>query len=351
MRLSALVFGAATFSHFYNSEEYLSSSTPTETVEAALQHGILAFDTSAYYGNSEIILGSALQTLKCKFPRPLYQLMTKCGRYGLHDFDYSPARIRHTVEQSLTRLQTDYLDVVYLHDVEFVATSIGPITGGNHLDALGGKRSQYGLAKGGEAMVRGEGDQKIIDALEELRRLQERGLVKHVGISGYPLPILLRVALLVLNTPPYKPLDVVLSYGQLTLQNTTFTKFSRELREQAQVRQMFVASPFGMGLLTPSPPLWHPAPDGLKVLAGQASNIWPGGLANLALGFALRNAAGVHGVTPVVVGFSTPFEVHECVTVWKQQQNGELVDCERQKAEELVQDLFKKAGYLDWSWE
>jgi D-arabinose 1-dehydrogenase len=76
--------------------------------------------------------------------------MTKCGRYGPSDFDYSPARIRSSVESSLRRLQTDYLDTVYLHDVEFVCTLMAPGKSGNHLAALADERSQYGLAEGDE---------------------------------------------------------------------------------------------------------------------------------------------------------------------------------------------------------
>ena len=63
--------------------------------------------------------------------------MTKCGRYGESDFDYSPATIRRSVQRSLERLHTSYLDVVYLHDTEFVATWVGPRKEGDHSGALG----------------------------------------------------------------------------------------------------------------------------------------------------------------------------------------------------------------------
>ena len=43
------------------------------------------------------------------------------GRYGLNveDFDFSAARVTASVHDSLERLQTDRLDLVYCHDVEF----------------------------------------------------------------------------------------------------------------------------------------------------------------------------------------------------------------------------------------
>lgn len=110
--------------------------------------------------------------------------MTKCGRYGLDSFDYSPKTIRESVKRSLERLKTDYFDTVYLHDVEFVCTPIAPRLMGNHTGAIKEEAASYGLAEGDEALIRGEGDQKVLDALSELRALQSEGLIKNVGITG-----------------------------------------------------------------------------------------------------------------------------------------------------------------------
>jgi len=110
--------------------------------------------------------------------------MTKCGRYGVSSFDYSPTTIRESVKRSLQRLKTDYLDTVYLHDVEFVCTAISPRGTGNHASALRGETTAYGLAEGDEAKVRDEGDRKILDAYHELQELQREGLVRKIGITG-----------------------------------------------------------------------------------------------------------------------------------------------------------------------
>lgn len=111
---------------------------------------------------------------------------TKCGRYGpnITDFDYSLATIRASVKRSLARLNTEYLDAVYLHDVEFVCTPFGPTKPGNSLAALSDERSAYGLDDGDEGKVRGEGDRKILEAIAELRKMQEEGLIKFIGITG-----------------------------------------------------------------------------------------------------------------------------------------------------------------------
>lgn len=110
--------------------------------------------------------------------------MTKCGRYGPSSFDYSPAMIRKTVKQSLTRLKTDYLDTVYLHDVEYVCTPITPRETGNHVLSLDEDAAAYGLAEGDEASVRGNGDKTFLDAFYELQALQREGLVKNIGFTG-----------------------------------------------------------------------------------------------------------------------------------------------------------------------
>ncbi|TFK43310.1 Aldo/keto reductase [Crucibulum laeve] len=349
MKLPTLVYGAGTFSNQYNVDDHLASTLPVRTVRLALRYGICAFDTSAYYGPSEIVLGNALDALKDEFPRESYQLMTKCGRYGVATFDYSPATIRASVQRSLERLKTNYLDTVYLHDVEFVGTPVAPKTTRNQTTALGEDAAAYGLAEGDEATIHGEGDQKILDAFAELRKMKDEGLIKNIGITGYPLPTLLRLAILILHKAPFKPIDVMLSYSHLCLQNATFTQFAPHLYERAKVRQLLAASPLSMGLLTPSPPSWHPAPKNLLAAVVESTKIWSRGLPDLALGFSIRNTGITHGNTPLVVGFSTPQEVHNSVKVWREIQE-KLNDGERRAAEEEAREVFQKAGYLDWSW-
>ncbi|KAF8639730.1 hypothetical protein AX17_000992 [Amanita inopinata Kibby_2008] len=349
LNLPCLVYGAAAFSNQYNSDDVLLSSTPLRTVRLALRYGIRAFDTSVYYGNSEIVLGNILKTLEPEFPRSTYQLMTKCGRYGQSDFDYTPSAIRETVKRSLQRLQTDYLDTVYLHDVEFVCTLVLPVRSGNHISALSEDAEKYGLAKGDEDKIRGEGDQKILDAIAELRKLQDEGLVRNIGITGYPLPTLLRLAILVLHRPPYKPLDVLLSYSHLSLQNSTFNEFAPHFLQRAHVRQLVAASPLSMGLLTSSPPAWHPAPPELRKVVENARIRCARSLPSLALGFSVRNTGSSHHNMPLVIGLSTPHEVHECVKAWREIQEEEDV-AERRRGEECVVSVLRDAGYKDWSW-
>jgi len=293
--------------------------------------------------------------------------MTKCGRYGLSDFDYSPTRVRHSVENSLRRLQTDYLDTVYLHDIEFVCTPVTPRKFGNHLSALTDEKVGYGLAEGDEGKIRGDGDRKVLDAFAELQKLKDEHKVKNIGITGiiqashfytssltrfwkgYPLPTLLRLALLILHNPPYKPVDMILSYSHLSLQNATFSQFAPLFHERAKVGQLLAASPMSMGLLTPSPPAWHPAPPELKAALSKLQDVWSSKLPNLALGYSIRNTRAAHRNIPLVVGFSQPEEVRESVNVWWELQRGVRND-KRKKAEEEVREKIRNTGFLDWSW-
>ncbi|KAI1793007.1 Aldo/keto reductase [Ganoderma leucocontextum] len=352
LELPEIVFGGATFSAFYNSEATIASDVPVRTVRLALRYNIRAFDTSPYYGVSEIVLGTALKVLEPIFPRSSYKLMTKCGRYGLNQsgFDYSPGTIRKSVERSLERFHTTYLDTVYLHDVEFVCTPVGPLEAGNPETALFEEAAEYGLAEGQEGKVWGEGDQKILDAYAELRKMQEEGKIRHIGMTAYTLSTLLRLALLVLHTPPYKPLDVLLSYCHLSLNNSTFATYAKPLRERAKVTQLITASPLSMGLLTPNPPSWHPAPAESKNAAKQANGIvsdaqWDGGLPNLAAGYGFRK--GQENAMPVVVGLSNPREVHESIRAWREIQKG--TDKEKRMAlEDQVIGAFGSS--LGYSW-
>jgi aryl-alcohol dehydrogenase-like predicted oxidoreductase len=87
-------------------------------VHAALDSGITFFDTAPAYGGadgSELMLGNALQGI-----RQQVVLATKFG-FRIHPPEIAPGSRRNVlreVEDSLRRLQTDYLDLYYLHHVD-----------------------------------------------------------------------------------------------------------------------------------------------------------------------------------------------------------------------------------------
>ncbi len=89
-------------------------------VEAALDAGITVFDHADIYrgGRAEAVFGEVLG--RAAGLRERIVLQTKCG-IRLPDgdrpghYDLRGAQIRHRVEESLTRLRTDVLDVLLLH--------------------------------------------------------------------------------------------------------------------------------------------------------------------------------------------------------------------------------------------
>jgi aryl-alcohol dehydrogenase-like predicted oxidoreductase len=81
-------------------------------VQAALDRGVTFFDTAPGYasGRSEELLGAALEGRRAEVV-----LCSKFGHTAEGRTDWKASSIEAAVEQSLTRLQTDYLDVVLLH--------------------------------------------------------------------------------------------------------------------------------------------------------------------------------------------------------------------------------------------
>lgn len=79
----------------------------------ARELGVCLLDTAPAYGQSEERLGRLLTG-----QRRDWVVVTKVGEEfedGVSRFDFSADHVRHSVERSLTRLRTDYLDVVLVH--------------------------------------------------------------------------------------------------------------------------------------------------------------------------------------------------------------------------------------------
>lgn len=343
--LPPLIFGSAQISGQYNRDPYALGTSGL--VRRALELGIRAFDTSPYYGPSEELLGQALgqADIVARYPRSSYQLLTKVGRVGQRQFDYSAEWIRESVQRSLKRLGTDYLDVVYCHDVEFVS-----------------------------------GDE-VVAAIQTLRRLREQeGWVRYVGISGYPLPVLCELASRV-QRETGQGLDVVQSYGHCTLQNELLVTYGAGGMHDAGVDVVSNASPLAMGLLRAAGvPVgahgdFHPAPSALRQAAAQAaaytrSHGWP--LETVALHFALeewsRRGAdvGSRGRPPAstaadkvgvsVIGVSTVQELEATLEIWRGVTGkSDIADKISSSGRQAIRDLYSGArqtfgDWQDYSW-
>ena len=90
----------------------MSEKEASAFVNVALEGGANFFDHADIYGSgqSEVVFGKAVSSV----PREDVIIQTKCGiTRGLFDFSYE--HIVKSVEGSLQRLDTDYIDVLLLH--------------------------------------------------------------------------------------------------------------------------------------------------------------------------------------------------------------------------------------------
>lgn len=93
--------------------ELPSDQAIEELLAVAQESGINLLDTAPAYGTSEERLGKILLN-----KRDQWVISTKVGEEfvgGVSHFDFSAVGIQRSVERSLTRLNTDFLDIVLVH--------------------------------------------------------------------------------------------------------------------------------------------------------------------------------------------------------------------------------------------
>ncbi|MET9730314.1 aldo/keto reductase [Streptomyces sp. NPDC006458] len=118
LKVSNIALGAATFGSQWGPRWTMPASDADALLGVALDHGINFFDTANVYnrGESEAWLGKALNT---RSARDRVVIATKCGyRTDPRDVNSGGCSRRNlvaSVERSLRRLGTDYIDLVYLH--------------------------------------------------------------------------------------------------------------------------------------------------------------------------------------------------------------------------------------------
>jgi L-galactose dehydrogenase len=200
--VSVVSFGTAPLGDMFGAAD---EELGLAAVRQALDAGINFFDSSPYYGNglAEQRLGKALAG-----HRDEVLVGTKTGRYGSADFDFTPSRIRSSVEESLRLLGTDHVDILQLHDIEFV-----PLSG------------------------------IFADSYGELVALRDAGKCRFIGMSGYPMHTLRRA---ITETE----LDVVLSYSHNTLLDQCLQERLLPIAAQRGVGVINAAA-VALGLLTP----------------------------------------------------------------------------------------------------
>ncbi|PLS30333.1 aldo/keto reductase [Bifidobacterium margollesii] len=237
-----------------------------ETIQVAFENGMNLIDTSPWYGRtqSEKNIGVGLKGID----RSSYIITTKCGRYEPGKWDFSTERIKRSVPESMERLGLDYIDVMQCHDIEC-----------------------------------GDLRQILDEALPVLRDYKAQGMIGFIGVTGYDLDLLEKVAV-------EEDLDTVMTYCHYDLQNRGLLSVSKRLAEKGI--GVFSDSPLSMGALTAKgAPEWHPADseflervkESVKLCRESGTT-----LESMAVRFSVNNPED-SGISTTVVGCGKPQDV------------------------------------------
>lgn len=215
LNVSVLGFGVSPVGNVFDT---VDESEAIAALHCGIDHGINYFDVAPFYGDTlaETRLGKAL-----KGKRQQVFLATKCCRYIDH-FDFSYQRVIRSIDESLQRLQTDYVDVFQLHDIEF-----------------------------------GSEEQVLNEAVPALLKIKESGKARFAGITGLPVRYLAHIIRQV-------EIDTVLSWAHYNLVEDEINDELVPLSIEKGFGLMN-AAPFMQRILTDAPlPDWHRSPQELK---------------------------------------------------------------------------------------
>jgi len=281
MNVSALSFGASSLGGIFRN---VKEADCVRTVRTALDLGINFMDVSPYYGltTAETILGRCLKGIA----RDRYYLATKCGRYGADakDFDFSARRVTSSVNESLGRLGTDYVDIIQVHDVEF-----------------------------------GDIEQIVDETIPALLRVKDCGKARFVGITGLPLCMFTQIV----ERLPNDTVNTILSYCHYALNDTSLLEIVPTL--QCRGVGIINASPLSMGLLSlRGAPGWHPAPAEIKQrcrLAAEHCQRHGTDIVKLAMQFAVSEPS----IATTLFGTANPKNLSQNVAWIAEPIDGELL--------------------------
>ncbi len=263
LELPILSFGASSLGAEFRA---IDLNEAFGAVHTALDLGMNFIDTSPFYGRgmSEVMLGQALKGID----RSSYLLGSKLGRYTDKHFDFSAARVEESIHTSLHRLGTDHLDLLLLHDVEFVKLP-----------------------------------QIWEETIPAVLKAKAEGKIRAVGFSCYPMACFNTVLDQVQDD-----IDCVLSYNQYTLQNTAFADTLLPRLKDKGIGAIN-AGPFSARLLTNAPlPDWLKEPDDVKQAARDAAKLCEDNgvdIAQLALQFSCAHP----DIASTVAGSANPKNV------------------------------------------
>ena len=277
LKISVVSYGAASIGNEYGN---LDEARGIRSLHVALDGGVNFIDSSPYYGRtlSEKVLGKAFKEIR----RDRFIIGTKCGRYDVEKFDFSADRVTRSVDESLQRMGLEHLDIIQCHDIEF-----------------------------------GSLDQVINESLPALRKLQQQGKVRFIGVTGFPLKTFKTIL-------DRADLDCMLSYCHYSLNNTSLLGLMPYLKSKGV--GIMSASPFSERLLTRQPlPTWHHAPPILREYCSKAVQHCDRkgvDIASLAIQFCVENP----DIATTVAGTANPVNMANILKWIEQPVDRELLE-------------------------
>lgn len=174
LEVGAIGLGCMSMSDEYGRPEDRDETESIATIHRALERGVTLFDTAEAYGpyTNETLLGKAL-----KGRRERAMIATKFGL--ANGVDGSPANARRVAEASLKRLDTDVIDLYYLHRKD-PAVPIEESVGAMKRLVEEGKVRFLGLSEVGPETLRKAHMIHPITALQSEYSLWERGIERDI---------------------------------------------------------------------------------------------------------------------------------------------------------------------------
>src|SRR6478609_2758540 len=118
---SGLKVSEITYGNWVTHASQVGDDAAVKTVHAALDAGITTFDTADTYANTaaEVILGKALEGQRRESLEVFTKVYFPTGPKGPNDTGLSRKHIMESINGSLTRLGTDYVDLYQAHRFDY----------------------------------------------------------------------------------------------------------------------------------------------------------------------------------------------------------------------------------------
>lgn len=168
MDVSWLGFGAARIA-----TDTGSPAKAERLLNALLDSGVNYIDTAECYGESEETLGKYLS-----HRRNEYWLTTKCGHAAgeITAPEWTAEAVTQGIDQSLRRLQTDYLDLVHIHTCELDVLRQGDVLRALQDAQQAGKTRYIGFSGDNEVALEAIGMGEFATLLTSFNVVDQKGL-------------------------------------------------------------------------------------------------------------------------------------------------------------------------------